>query len=55
VGAHCVGIVPYAGFCDRKPGFPPAETIADKNALLPNASNKDNEKKHTGVVLEYCP
>jgi hypothetical protein len=48
-------IVPYTGFSDPKPVFPLAEMTAAKNAMLPNASNKDNNKEPTGVVLEEGP
>jgi hypothetical protein len=50
-----VGIVPYIGFFDPKLGFPPVEMIAGKNALLPNASKKENDKEPTGMVLEEGP
>jgi hypothetical protein len=55
VCAPCAGIVPCIGFCDPKPGLPPAEMTADENALLPNVSIKGNEKEPTGVVLEEGP
>jgi hypothetical protein len=40
VFSPCVGIVPYTGFFDPKPGLPLVETTADENSLLPNTSNK---------------
>jgi hypothetical protein len=55
VFSPCVGIVPYTGFCCKKPGFPPIETATDENALLPNVSNKENEKEPIDVVLEAGP
>jgi hypothetical protein len=51
----CARIVPYTGFCDPKPGFPPTEMTTDDNALLRNASNKENDKEPTNVVLKEGP
>jgi hypothetical protein len=55
VFSPCVGIVPCTGFCGPKPGFPLAETIADENALFPNASKKENDIEPTNMVLEEGP
>jgi hypothetical protein len=50
-----VGIVPCTIFCCPKPGFPLAEMTADEKELLPNASNNENNKGPTSVVLEEGP
>jgi hypothetical protein len=55
VCAPCAGIVSCVGFSDPKPEFPPVYMTTDENALLPNASNKENDKEPTSVVLEEVP
>jgi hypothetical protein len=53
--APYAGIVPCIGVDFPKLGLPPVEKAADKKALLPNVSTKENGVEPNGILCEGGP
>jgi hypothetical protein len=53
--APYAGIVPCIGIGCLKLGLPQVGKVVDEKALLPNAPNKENGVKPTGILCEGGP